>query len=255
MSLIGYHLAGPAGAPVLVLGPSLGSTMEVWRPHLDTLSRDHRVLRYDLLGHATSRVPPGPYTLDQLGRAVLEVLDEAGAERVRYAGVSLGGMIGMWLAVHAPERIERLALICTSAYLPPAEGWTQRAALVRARGCGAVADTVVGRWFTDGFRARSPEVAAAYRQMIAATDPEGYAGCCEAIGAMDQRDSIAGITAPTLVVAGRDDPSTPAEHGGLIAATVPGARFVIVADAAHLAVVERAPEVGALLTGFLEEAR
>lgn len=252
MSQLGYDLTGPPGAPVLVLGPSLGCTRQLWQPQLEALSRHHRVVSCDLLGHGTSQVPSGPYTLDRLGRAVLDTLDEIGAGRVRYAGVSLGGMIGMWIATHHPERIEKLALVCTSAHMPPVEGWTERAALVRAEGCGAVADTIAGRWFTDGFKARSPGVVAAFRDMIAATDPEGYAGCCEAIGAMDQREAIAGITAPTLVVAGRDDPSTPPEHGGLIAATVPGARFAIVEDAAHLAVVERAPEVGALLTEFLE---
>ena len=252
MSQLGYDVTGPPDAPVLVLGPSLGSTKELWSRYVDTFSRTFRVLRYDLLGHATSDVPPGPYTLDQLGRSVLDTLDEIDAGRVRYAGVSLGGMIGMWLATRAPERVERLALVCTSAHMPPAAGWTERAALVRAEGCGAVADTVVGRWFTEAFKAHSPGVVAAYRDMIATTDPEGYAGCCEAIGAMDQRDTITRITAPTLVIAGRDDPSTPPEHGGLIAATIPGARLTIVEDAAHLAVVERAPEVGALLTEFLE---
>jgi 3-oxoadipate enol-lactonase len=254
MSQLGYDVTGPPGAPVLALGPSLGSTRDLWRPQLDALSRGHRVLRYDLLGHGTSAVPPGPYTIEQLGRAVLETLDEAGAQRAHYAGVSLGGMIGMWIATHHPDRIERLALLCTSAYLPPAEGWTERAALVRAGGCGAIADTIVGRWFTDGFKTHSPGVVAAFRDMIAATDPEGYAGCCEAIGAMDQREAIARIWTPTLVVSGRGDPSTPPDHGALIAATVPGARFVIVEDAAHLAVVERGPEVGALLTEFLEAA-
>lgn len=253
MTQLGYDLDGPADAPVLVLGQSLGSTRDLWRPHLDALSANHRVLRYDLLGHGTSAAPAGPYTLDRLGASVLELLDEVGAARVRYAGVSLGGMVGMWLAAHAPGRVERLALICTSAYMPPAEGWAERAALVRAHGCGAVADAVVARWFTAPFQAHSPEVVAVYREMIASTDPEGYAGCCEAIGAMDLRPVLARIPAPTLVIAGRDDPSTPPTDGAVIADAVPGARLHVLDDAAHLAVVERAAEVGALLTEFLEE--
>lgn len=238
--------SGPAGAPVLLLGGSLGSNLDMWRPQLPALA-DLRVVRFDHRGHGASPAPPGPYRIEELGRDVLALLDRLSIARASYCGLSLGGMVGMWLAANAPERIERLVLICTAAHLPPADGWAARAEQVRSAGMGSIADAVLGRWFTPRFRAALPAKVAPYRAMIAACPAEGYAGCCEAIGAMDLRDDLPRIVAPTLVIAGADDPATPPEHGERIHAGISGSRLVVLPGAAHLANVEQADAIGQLI--------
>ncbi len=246
-------LDGPPGAPVLVLGGSLGTTSAMWTPQLAELASRFWVVRYDHLGHGGSLAPPGPYSIDQLGRELLALLDELVIERASFAGLSLGGMVGMWVAAHAPERVQRLALFCTSARLGPAEMWHQRAAAVRASGVPAVVDAVMARWFTPAFARERPEVVAAHREMVTGTPAEGYAGCCEAIAAMDLRADLGSITAPTLVVAGAQDPATPPPHAELIASAIPGARLVVLDPAAHLATVEQPERASRLLLDHLED--
>jgi 3-oxoadipate enol-lactonase len=227
----------------------------MWDPQVPALSAARRVICFEHRGHGGSPVPTGPYTIDEMGADVLAMLDRLDLPRVSYCGLSIGGMVGQWLAVNAPERIDRLVLLCTSAYLPPAEAWHQRAADVREAGSTeVVADAVLARWFTHDFAVSHPDIVARYRATIAGIEPEGYAGCCEAIAAMDLRDGLPGITAPTLVVAGRQDPSIPPEHGEAIAAAVPGARLEILDPAAHLASVERADAVTALIAEHLDGA-
>jgi 3-oxoadipate enol-lactonase len=242
---------GPVDAPVLVLGNSLGTSQGMWTPLIPELASQFRVLAVEHRGHAGSDVPPGPYTMDDLGGDFLALVDELGIGRFRYAGLSLGGMVGMWLAAHAPERVERLALLGTSAYLPPAEFWLDRATAARTRGTGSIAEAVVARWFTAGFTAREPAVVKAAIAMVEATPDEGYAGCCEAIASMDQRADLGRITAPTLVIAGAEDPATPPEHAETIVAAVQGARLEIVADASHVATLEQPATIGALITAHL----
>jgi 3-oxoadipate enol-lactonase len=222
----------------VVLSNSLGSTAEIWDRQVPTLAKDYRVVRYDHRGHGESPVPPGPYTIAELGEDVLRLLDSLGVERASFCGLSLGGMVGMWLAAHAPDRIERLVLLCTSARLPR-EPWLERARVVRAEGTSAVADAVVGRWFTPGFAAREPDLVARMRAMMAATPAEGYAACCEAIAAMDLRDDLAHIRAATLVLSAADDPAIPPAHPAAIAVAIPAARLVVIPDAAHLPTVEQ----------------
>ncbi|WP_341721045.1 3-oxoadipate enol-lactonase [Micromonospora sp. FIMYZ51] len=243
---------GPPQAPVLVLGSSLGTTGAMWRPQLAALAARFRVIRYDHLGHGGSAVPAGPYSIDLLGRKVLALLDELAVGRVHYAGLSLGGMVGMWLAAHAPERIDRLALLCTAAALGPADGWRARAATVRAGRLDSVADAVVGRWFTPAFVAAHPDTVAVYRDMLLATPPAGYAGCCDAIAGMDLRADLAAVRAPTLVIAGADDPATGPEQVADIARRIPGARLTVLPDAAHLASVEQPEAVTRLLTAHFD---
>jgi 3-oxoadipate enol-lactonase len=244
-----HHVVdGRDDAPPLVLSPSLGSTLAMWEPQVGALSATHRVIRYDHRGHGGSLAPPPPYALADLGEDALALLDALGVERVDWCGLSLGGMVGMWLAAHAPERIGRLALCCTSAQLGTPASWAERIDAVRAGGTEGVADAGVGRWLTDGFAAAHPDVVAWLRGMIAATDDDGYLGCCQAIASMDLRPVLERIRAPTLVIAGADDPSTPPEHAERIAAGIPGARLEVLADAAHLANVQQPDAVGVLLT-------
>jgi 3-oxoadipate enol-lactonase len=256
MTALAYDLDeridGSPDAPLLVLGSSLGTTARMWEPQVEALSRHFRVLRYDHRGHGRSPVPAGDYDLDDLGGDVLEMLDRVGAERVSYAGISLGGMVGMWLATHAPERIDRLVLVCTSAYLPPLSVWTDRAAAVRSGGMDSIADAVLGRWFTAAFRDRAPAAVTETREWLRSAPPEGYAGCCAAIGGMDLRPDLAGIAAPTLVLSATHDEAIPALHGQQIAQAVPGARFELV-PGAHLASIESAELVTGLMLDHLGE--
>lgn len=246
-----YELSGPDDPSLLVLSNSLGSTPAMWDAQLPALAERRRVVRYDHRGHGGSPVPPGPYSLADLGADALALLDRLGAERVHWCGLSLGGMVGMWMAINAPERIDRLVLCCTSAKLGPPSMWVERAAIVRAEGVEAIADAGIGRWLTPGFIAREPEAAAAVRAMLAATPAEGYAGCCAAIEHMDLMDQLGAIRAPTLVIAAAQDPATPPEHGERIAAGIPGARFALVDDAAHLATVEQPAAMTELIAGHL----
>jgi len=244
-------VTGPAGAPALVLGSSLGTTHELWNVQIPLLSRHFRVIAFDLRGHGGSPSPPGPYTIDDLGADVLAMIDDLGLDRVAYAGLSIGAMIGMRVASAAPERISALALLCTSAKLGPAASWRERAAAVRAGGMAAIADAqtdqIVGRWFTPGFATRSPDVVARCRAMLRDAVPEGYAACCEAIATMDLLGDLSRIVAPTLVCAAASDLATPVEHSRAIVARIRDARLAIIDDAAHLANVEQPAKVSDLL--------
>jgi 3-oxoadipate enol-lactonase len=247
---------GPGDGPVVVFGGSLGSDLRMWEPQVAPLvERGFRVVRYDTRGHGASPVPPGPYELEDLGADVLALLDDLGVARAHLVGLSLGGMTAMWLGVHAPDRVASLVLCCTSAKLGPPRMWADRARTVRAEGTAAVAEAGVGRWLTPGYAERHPGRAEFLRAMIAAVPAEGYAACCGAIERMDLLDVLPKIAAPTLVIAGADDPATPVEgHADLIAKGIPGARLEIVADAAHLGNYERPEEFTRLILDHLERA-
>jgi 3-oxoadipate enol-lactonase len=245
--------AGPAGAPVLLMGGSLGTTLQMWEPQLQSLSAMHRVIRFEHRGHGGSPVPNGPYTIDELGADVVTMMDRLGLDRVSYCGLSIGGMVGQWLGINAPDRIDKLIVICTAAFMPAAAAaYGERAVTVREAGTAeVVADAVLARWFTAPYAAANPDVVARYREMICSIDPEGYAGCCEAIAGLDLRAGLDRITAPMLVIAGAQDPAIPPAFGQAIAEAVPGARFELLDPAAHLASVERALDVTALIAGHL----
>jgi 3-oxoadipate enol-lactonase / 4-carboxymuconolactone decarboxylase len=242
---------GAEDAPVLVLGSSIGSTPAMWDPQVDALAAQFRLVRYGHPGHGGSPAPDGDYALADLGTALLATLDDLGVGRVHLGGLSLGGMVAMWVASHAPARVDRLVLVCTSALLGPAQMWHDRASAVRAGGMATIADAVLARWFTPAFAGTHPEVVAGARDMLLSVEPQGYAGCCNAIATMDLRADLAGVTAPTLVVAGADDPATPPEHAREIGRRIAGARVEVVPSAAHLANVEAPEAVTALLLEHL----
>lgn len=243
---------GPVdGAPTVVLSSSLGATRTMWDPQIADLARRFRVVRYDTRGHGDSPVPPGPYRIDDLVDDLIALLDTLGVVRAHVVGLSLGGMTGLRLAARAPERVDRLAVLCTSARLEPAVAWHDRAALVRSQGTATVAGAVVDRWYTPAFAARRPDQIDAALAMVAATPAEGYASCCEAIAEMDLRDDLAAVRAPTLAIAGADDPATPPPHLERIARGVPDGRLVVVPRSAHLANVEQPARVTAALLDHL----
>jgi 3-oxoadipate enol-lactonase len=211
------------------------------------LSENLRVVRYDHRGHGGSPVPAGPYRIDDLGRDVLHLLDRLELERVAFCGVSLGGMVGLWLAANAPERVDRLVACGSAARMPRPEDYAARARLVRQQGMAAVADAVIGRWFTPAFGARRPDVVAWIRSLLLATQPEGYAGACEALASMDLREDLPRIGAPTLLIAGAEDPATPPELSYEIARRVTSAQVVVIPAASHLAAVEQPEAIANLI--------
>ncbi|WP_405542225.1 3-oxoadipate enol-lactonase [Streptomyces phaeochromogenes] len=227
-----HHRAeGPVTAPPLLLGPSLGTSTALWDKVAPELSVTHRVVRWELPGHGDSPaglIGPGA-TVADLAALVLALADSLGLDRFSYAGVSLGGAVGLHLAVHHPERIERLAVICSSAHFNGSRPWEERAALVRAEGLAGLAEGANSRWFTPGFTV--PELVEDHRT----ADPDAYAACCDALAAFDIRERLPEIGAPTLLVAGRDDPATPPAHLREIADAVPGAALVEIPGASHLA--------------------
>ncbi|MFI0898990.1 3-oxoadipate enol-lactonase [Streptomyces sp. NPDC020983] len=250
MTPVHHTTDGPADAPVLVLGPSLGTSLRLWDAQVPALARGRRVVRYDLPGHggtpaAVLREP----TVAGLAALVLELADSLGVRRFDYAGVSLGGAVGTWLAVHRPERVASLAVVCSSARFGEPEGWRERARRVREEGVEGLAATAPGRWFTPGF-----ESADAARALVAdhrAVDPQGYAACCEALAAFDLRAELSRVEAPTLVVAGRQDTATPPVHARELADGISGAGLVEISGAAHLAPVQQPQRVLHALLGHL----
>jgi 3-oxoadipate enol-lactonase len=246
-----FRSDGVDDAPPLVLSNSLGSTSEMWDPQVPALAQRFRVIRYEHRGHGDAPVPPEPYDLDDLGADAVALMDRLGIEQADFCGLSLGGMVGMWLAINAPGRIGRLVLLCTSPMLSREHDWALRGRTVREQGTGAVADTVVERWFTPAYADANPEIVARMRAMVTATPAVGYAACCGAIERMDLVSELGSIRAPTLVIAGTDDPATPPAHAEIIAEGIPDCRMELV-PAAHLANYERPVEVTRLILSHLE---
>ncbi|MEU1852638.1 3-oxoadipate enol-lactonase [Streptomyces sp. NPDC019990] len=243
MTLLNHCAEGPTSASPLLLGSSLGTSYALWDKVAPELSITHRVVRWDLPGHGGSApglVGPGT-TVGDLAGLVLALADSLGIERFGYAGVSLGGAVGLHLAVHHPERLSSLAVICSSAHFGGAKPWEERAALVRREGLAGLAENADARWFTSGFTV--PELVQAHRD----ADPDAYAACCDALAAFDLRNRLTGIAVPTLLIAGREDPATPPAHLREIADAVPGATLVEIPGASHLAPAQR-PE--AVLTAL-----
>jgi 3-oxoadipate enol-lactonase len=245
-----YTLDGEDGRPVVLLSNSLGTTQAMWELQLAALAGRYRLLCYDSRGHGRSDAPRGPYNIELLGQDALALLDALGIARAAFAGVSKGGMVGMWLGVHAQGRLTALALCNTSAHVGAAEVWNQRIETVRAQGMVAIVPGVIDRWFTKPFQAAQPQTVERIASMLRATPPEGYIACCAAVRDMDQREAIRAIRAPTLVIAGKQDLATPPDHAHLIAERVPGAKLVEL-DAAHLSNIEQAEPFTRHLLDFL----
>ncbi|WP_334191018.1 3-oxoadipate enol-lactonase [Noviherbaspirillum sp.] len=239
-------------APWLILCNSLGTRLDMWEPQMAALRRDFRVLRYDTRGHGDSGVPVGPYDIAQLGGDVIRLMDHVGISRAHFCGLSMGGMTGLWLGINKPERIDRLALCNTGAKIGTAEVWNARIETVNAQGMAAIVPAVLERWFTSGYRQQAEKEIEQVRQMLLQTPAAGYTANCAAVRDMDQRDGVALITAPTLVIAGTHDLATTPQDGKFIADRVAGARYVEL-DAAHLSNWEQADIFTRTLVEFLSE--
>jgi 3-oxoadipate enol-lactonase len=247
MTALHFTDEGPRDAPVIVFAGSLGSTLEMWRPQAEALTGEFRVVRLDHRGHGSSPVPPPPYRMADLAADSLALLDELGLDRVAWCGLSLGGMVGMYLGSEAPDRLTSLTLCCTTSCFPDLTPWHDRIAAVKGGGTVPIAETVVSRWFTPGWAEANPAGVAEAVAMVAGTPDEGYLGACQAIEAWDHRDRLPAVAVPTLVIGGSADLSTPIDpHSRTLVDGIPGARLAVV-DAAHLATIERASETTALI--------
>ena len=249
--MLHHRLDGPDDAPVLAFGNSLGTTYEMWDRQLPALE-GFRLLRFDARGHGRSPVPHGPYSMAALGGDVVDLLDLLEIERASFCGLSLGGMVGVWLGVHAPERIDRLVLCCTASHhVRPAEDWEALAGTVRDQGVVAVADATIDRWFSPAFQEAEPELVGSIKQTLSYTSPEGYASSAQAIAGHDERERLGEIRAPTLVITAPEDPSIPPEEGRLIAERVPNARHEQLPRGQHLCNVEDPESFNRALRAFL----
>ncbi|MHA6669333.1 alpha/beta fold hydrolase [Homoserinimonas sp. A447] len=242
--------SGTAGAPLLVLGPSLGTSTLVWEDAAALLEKRFDILAWDLPGHGISPAASEPFTVSELADAVLELV---GDRTFHYAGVSLGGAVGLELALRHPERLDRLAMICSLAKFGEASSWTERAALVRAQSTSVLVGASAGRWFSPGSIARLPEVTGKLLHTLADADDESYALCCEALAAYDLRGELGELSRPLLAISGHDDPVAPPDAMAELAAATPHGRAVDVADAGHLASAEQPAVTARLLIDFLRK--
>ena len=245
-----YELAGREDNPWLVLSNSLGTTLHMWDDILPRLAEEFRILRYDIRGHGLSSVPPRPYSLADLGNDLLSLLDELNIARCHFCGISISGLLGMCLGIHAPHRVERLILTNTASRIGTEAGWNDRIAQVLHGGTVSIADAGMQRWFTPGFRGRAPQRVAEMRAMMSAISTEGYAGCCAALRDTDQTADLHRILAPTLVVSGTFDPGTTVADGKALAQRIRGSQYLELATA-HLSPVEAPEEFSNAVLNFL----
>jgi 3-oxoadipate enol-lactonase len=241
---------GPADRPALLLLNPLGTTRELWDAQAPAFAEDFRVIRCDARGHGRSGVPEGEYTIDQLGRDAIAVLDAFGVERAHVCGLSIGGLTAIWLGINAPDRLASLVLASTAARIGNAALWNERIRQVETTGLEDVADAAMTRWFTEPFRTTHPDVVATFRQMVAMSPPAGYIGCCAALRDADLREAIAAIESPTLVISGVEDKATSPADAEALRAGIRGARLITF-DAAHLPNVELAGPFNARVLAFI----
>jgi 3-oxoadipate enol-lactonase len=249
-----YELTGPADAPVLLLSHSLGTDLSMWDPQVQALTSRFRVLRYDSRGHGGTTVAPGPYTIEVLAGDVLRLMDALEVARAYFCGLSMGGMVGIWLGGRAADRLDRLVLCNTGARIGTSESWNARIGAVEEGGMKAVAPAVIERWFTPEFRRLRPEVVASTQRVLESTPPAGYVASCAAIRDANEHSRLAAIVTRTLVVAGSHDPATPPALGRALASGIPGARYVEL-PASHLSNLEAEAAFTLELAGFLTGER
>jgi 3-oxoadipate enol-lactonase len=246
-----YRLDGPAAAPVIVFSNSLGTRLSMWDAQAAALEDRYRVLRYDARGQGASEVTPGPYTIDQLGQDVLALTSVLGIERFDFCGLSMGGLIGLWLGLNAGPRLQKLVIANSAAKVGTADAWNARIATAESNGMKEIATAAYGRWFTDGFVKQSPGLAEPILEGLLAANPQGYAASCAAVRDADFRDAVATIRLPLLYIGGTFDPVTTVAEGRFIVDRVSGSKLVEL-PASHLSNIESAGAFTAALRAFLE---
>jgi 3-oxoadipate enol-lactonase len=248
---IHYALSGNRSLPALVLSNSLGTNLSMWDLQAPPFEKNFRLLRYDMRGHGQSSVPPPPYSVPQLAADVLSLVDSLGIDRFHFCGLSVGGMIGMSLALKAPERLEKLVLCSTAAKIGTLESWNTRIEAVRTLGMKEIARTTPTRWFTPSFQANSRDVVSAILKAVESMNPEGYIGGCCAVRDFDARAIVSNIRIPTLVISGTHDPATPPSDGHFLADHIPDARYAEL-HAAHISNIEDSARFTSEVLSFLK---
>ncbi len=250
---LNYELSEKPGAPVVMLSHSIGSSLAMWNPQMETLESLFQVLRYDTRGHGESDAPEGPYTLELLGADAVGLLDALGIETVHWVGLSIGGMIGQCIALNYPERLESLTLCDTAAAVPQGSQQMRQERIDTARGKGmqALVQPTLERWFTGPFLNENPPAVQRIHDIILATPVAGYVGCNQALGQLNYIDRLAGIQIPTLIIVGEEDLGTPVSASEAIHERIAGSKLVVLPSAAHLSNVEQPEAFNEALMGFL----
>lgn len=248
---IHYRLEGPDTAAVVVFSNSLGTDYCMWDPQFPALAKKFRILRYDTRGHGQSSVTTGPYSIEQLGKDVVRLLDSLRLKRVNFCGLSMGGMIGMWLGINAPARLDKLILCSTAAKIGTEEMWNARIATVQEQGMKTIAAAAIERWFTPEFREKNPAAIAPVKKMLEEANAEGYVASSAAVRDFDFRDKASGIGVLTLAIAGAHDPATTPTHLRFLADQISGARYVELSGS-HLCNVEDSERFNSEACAFLE---
>jgi 3-oxoadipate enol-lactonase len=245
--------SGPARGPLLVLGPSLGTSTIVWDPAVALLRGSFRTISWDLPGHGLSPATRTPFTVAELADGVIRVLDELDEPRALIGGVSLGGAVGLELLLRYPDRITAAAILCSGAIIGSAAGWRERAETARTTGTSSLVVPSAQRWFAPDSINRSPEITGQLLHSLRDADDESYALCCEALAVYDVRAALPRIEAPVLAMWGEHDTVTPESSAAEIATGVANGRLACVMDAGHLAPAEQPSTVARLMTEFFEE--
>lgn len=235
---INYQTFGDAAKPALVFSNSLGTNFKMWQPQIDFFQQDFFVICYDTRGHGASSAPQGPYSIDQLGQDVVNLLDYLNIEKAAFCGISMGGLTGQWLAINRPERFNQVVVCNTAAKIGQEQAWLERATLVREQGLQPIASTAASRWFTEPFIQSNATVVNNLQNDLGAGSPEGYANCCEALAKADVREQLKDITVPVLVVAGQQDPVTTVADGQYMVDRIANSQLFEI-NASHISNIEQ----------------
>ena len=247
---INYQTFGDAAKPALVFSNSLGTNFKMWQPQIDFFAQDHFVICYDTRGHGGSEAPQGPYTIDQLGQDVVNLLDHLNIEKAAFCGISMGGLTGQWLAINRPERFNQVIVCNTAAKIGQEKAWLERASLVREQGLTPIASTAAGRWFTEAFVQSNPDIITKLSNNLGAGSPEGYASCCEALAKADLREQLKQVKIPVFIIAGQQDPVTTMEDGLFIQKQIFNSQLFNI-NASHISNLEQPEDFNNTIINFL----
>lgn len=247
---INYQTFGDENNPAIVFSNSLGTKFTMWQPQIDALQNDFYVICYDTRGHGQSSAPQGPYTIDQLGQDVINLLDHLNIKKTSFCGISMGGLTGQWLALHKPEYFNHVIVCNTAAKIGQEQAWNERAALVREQGLQPIAATAASRWFTERFIQSQTQIVQSLSNDLAAGSAEGYASCCEALAKADLREDLKNISVPVLVIAGQKDPITTVADGQFMVNRIPDSQLAEI-NASHISNIEQPEAFNDILKTFL----
>lgn len=247
---INYQTFGDNTKPALIFSNSLGTNYSMWQPQIDALTDDFYLICYDTRGHGQSSAPNQPYTIEELGQDVVDLLDHLTVKKANFCGISMGGLTGQWLAIHRPDYFGKIIVSNTAAKIGQTEAWLERAAKVHSEGLQSIADTAASRWFTESFITAYPDVVKTMSENLAKGSPAGYANCCEALAVADLREALQDATVPMLVIAGELDPVTTVEDAKRVVDTAANAHLATI-HASHIANVEMPAVFNQLVSEFL----